>query len=73
MTALNPKGINLFVAFLLQFIDARAPVAPQLWVLAATLVLRAQSLCGAVRFELAPALHEAFAARASFGIPARRR
>lgn len=38
VTALNPKGIVFFVAFLPQFIRADAPVAPQLWVLAATFV-----------------------------------
>lgn len=38
VTALNPKGIVFFVAFLPQFIDARAAVAPQLWVLASTFV-----------------------------------
>lgn len=41
VTALNPKGMVFFVAFLPQFLDARAPVAPQLWVLAATFVLLA--------------------------------
>ena len=38
VTALNPKGIVFFVAFLPQFINAGAPVAPQLWMLAATFV-----------------------------------
>jgi threonine/homoserine/homoserine lactone efflux protein len=38
VTALNPKGIVFFVAFLPQFISAGAPMAPQLWVLAATFV-----------------------------------
>jgi threonine/homoserine/homoserine lactone efflux protein len=38
VTALNPKGIVFFVAFLPQFIDQGAPVAQQLWVLAATFV-----------------------------------
>jgi threonine/homoserine/homoserine lactone efflux protein len=38
VTALNPKGLVFFVAFLPQFISAGAPVAPQLWVLAATFV-----------------------------------
>ena len=41
VTALNPKGIMFFVAFLPQFIDPRAPVAPQLWVLAITFVVMA--------------------------------
>lgn len=38
VTALNPKGIVFFVAFLPQFLDAQAAVAPQLWVLGATFV-----------------------------------
>ena len=41
VTALNPKGIVFFVAFLPQFIDAGASVARQLWVLAATFVMMA--------------------------------
>ncbi len=41
VTALNPKGIVFFVAFLPQFIDHAGPVAPQLWLLAATFVLLA--------------------------------
>ena len=36
--ALNPKGMIFFVAFLPQFIDASAPVAPQLWILSITFV-----------------------------------
>lgn len=38
VTALNPKGIVFFVAFLPQFIDPKANVAHQLWVLAITFV-----------------------------------
>lgn len=38
VTALNPKGIVFFVAFLPQFIDPQANVTQQLWVLAATFV-----------------------------------
>jgi threonine/homoserine/homoserine lactone efflux protein len=41
VTALNPKGIVFFVAFLPQFIDARSDVAPQLWLLATTFVVLA--------------------------------
>ena len=41
VTALNPKGIVFFVAFLPQFIDAAVPVAPQLWLLATTFVVLA--------------------------------
>lgn len=38
VTALNPKGIVFFVAFLPQFISPGVSVAPQLWVLALTFV-----------------------------------
>lgn len=41
VTALNPKGIVFFVAFLPQFISAGASVTRQLWVLAATFVVMA--------------------------------
>lgn len=38
VTALNPKGIVFFVAFLPQFISPAADVARQLWILAITFV-----------------------------------
>ena len=38
VTALNPKGIVFFVAFLPQFIDPAGDTARQLWILAATFV-----------------------------------
>lgn len=38
VTALNPKGIIFFAAFLPQFINADARVAPQLWILALTFI-----------------------------------
>lgn len=38
VTALNPKGIIFFVAFLPQFISAQADVTRQLWILAVTFV-----------------------------------
>jgi len=41
VTALNPKGIVFFVAFLPQFIDQSGGVAQQLWVLAITFVAMA--------------------------------
>jgi threonine/homoserine/homoserine lactone efflux protein len=41
VTALNPKGIVFFVAFLPQFIDPRQGAARQLWILAATFVVLA--------------------------------
>jgi threonine/homoserine/homoserine lactone efflux protein len=41
VTALNPKGIVFFVAFLPQFLNTAAPVSPQLWILAVTFVMLA--------------------------------
>jgi len=41
VTALNPKGIIFFVAFLPQFISPAAAVASQLWILALTFVVMA--------------------------------
>src|SRR5206468_838297 len=41
VTALNPKGIVFFVAFLPQFISPNASVAGQLWILAVTFVVMA--------------------------------
>ena len=41
VTALNPKGIIFFVAFLPQFISPLASLAPQLWLLATTFVVLA--------------------------------
>ena len=41
VTALNPKGMVFFVAFLPQFITPGASVAPQLWILAVTFVVLA--------------------------------
>jgi threonine/homoserine/homoserine lactone efflux protein len=41
VTALNPKGIVFFVAFLPQFVDPAADVTRQLWVLAITFVAMA--------------------------------
>jgi len=38
VTALNPKGIVFFIAFLPQFLVTGEPVAPQLWLLAITFV-----------------------------------
>lgn len=41
VTALNPKGIVFFIAFLPQFIHPAAPSAPQLWTLGITFVVLA--------------------------------
>lgn len=41
VTALNPKGIVFFVAFLPQFLSPTAPAAPQLWILGTTFVVLA--------------------------------
>lgn len=41
VTALNPKGIIFFVAFLPQFIDNTNEAGPQLWLLALTFVVLA--------------------------------
>ncbi len=38
VTALNPKGIIFFVAFLPQFINPDYPALPQLWILSVTFV-----------------------------------
>lgn len=55
VTALNPKGIIFFIAFLPQFLSPAQPVARQLWVLAATFVVMA---------TLNAALYAAFAGAA---------
>lgn len=41
VTALNPKGIVFFIAFLPQFLSRNAPVTQQLWLLATTFVVMA--------------------------------
>lgn len=41
VTALNPKGMVFFAAFLPQFIDSGTPAGPQLWVLSLTFVAMA--------------------------------
>jgi len=66
VTALNPKGIVFFVAFVPLFIRPGADVVRQLWILAATFVVMA---------ALNAALYAAFAAsarRALSSLPARR-
>ncbi len=41
VTALNPKGMVFFLAFLPQFVDTTTAVTPQLWLLAITFVVLA--------------------------------
>ncbi len=41
VTALNPKGIIFFVAFLPQFLNTAEAIAPQLWMLSITFVVLA--------------------------------
>lgn len=41
VTALNPKGIVFFIAFLPQFLSPASPAAPQLWMLGITFVVLA--------------------------------
>lgn len=41
VTALNPKGMVFFVAFLPQFVNPSSAVVPQLWVLSVTFVVLA--------------------------------
>ena len=50
VTALNPKGIVFFVAFMPQFIDYSANAQHQLWVLASTFVVLAT--CNAMLYAL---------------------
>lgn len=45
VTALNPKGIAFFVAFLPQFIVPQAPVVPQMVLLGGTFVVLASLVC----------------------------
>lgn len=41
VTALNPKGLTFFIAFLPQFIDPKAPLLPQISVFAVTFLVLA--------------------------------
>ena len=49
VTALNPKGIIFFVAFLPLFIDTRTNIGHQLWILAITLCSISGIQCNIVR------------------------
>ncbi|MEO8103972.1 MAG: LysE family translocator, partial [Betaproteobacteria bacterium] len=50
VTALNPKGIVFFVAFLPQFVDPHAEPARQLWIMASTFVAMATLNAGLYAF-----------------------
>jgi threonine/homoserine/homoserine lactone efflux protein len=63
VTALNPKGIVFFVAFLPQFINRQADVPHQLWVLAITFVVMA---------TINATLYAVFAAKAASFLQTRR-
>jgi threonine/homoserine/homoserine lactone efflux protein len=63
VTALNPKGIVFFVAFLPQFIDRHGDVNRQLWILAITFVVMA---------TINSTLYSVFAASASDFLASRR-
>jgi threonine/homoserine/homoserine lactone efflux protein len=67
VTALNPKGIVFFVAFLPQFIRAGAPVADQLWVLALTFVALATTNATLYAVFAASARHALASPRAQRG------
>lgn len=41
VTALNPRGVAFFVAFLSQFLSASETITPQLWILSSTFVVLA--------------------------------
>ena len=56
VTALNPKGMVFFLAFLPQFVDTSTAIAPQLWLLAITFVVLA---------TLNSAIYAIFAGKAS--------
>jgi homoserine/homoserine lactone efflux protein len=63
VTALNPKGIIFFVAFLPQFISTQEDVTRQLWILAVTFIVLA---------TLNASLYAIFAARARQLLASRR-
>lgn len=67
VTALNPKGIVFFVAFLPQFIHPGADVAPQLWLLATTYVCMAIVNASAYAVFAGSARHVLTSARAQRG------
>ena len=63
VTALNPKGIVFFVAFLPQFINRHADINHQLWVLAITFIVMA---------TINATLYAVFASKASSFLASRR-
>jgi len=67
VTALNPKGIVFFIAFLPQFVTPTAAVAPQLFLLGGTFVVLA--IVNALAYALAAsAVRERFRRPATLGL-----
>ncbi len=70
VTALNPKGIIFFVAFLPQFIRPGEPVPRQLWILAVTFVMLAilNAAAYALFAQAARRMLESLSARRRFNL-----
>ena len=64
VTALNPKGIVFFAAFLPQFVDPAAEAGRQLWILAGTFVAMAIVNASAYALFASSARHVLASARA---------
>ncbi len=64
VTALNPKGITFFIAFVPQFIDTTAPLIPQLAIFEATFLTLA--FCNSFGYALIAARAHTLAGRTGF-------